>query len=312
MSGERLTGREPQLGGGGSVLTGHEPALGGKLRPPLDLDLFWDLLSSNPDVRREAVSRALATPSATRFYGMTLVKVLMPGARYRRMMWRARYTVTHKLAALDSVSQLDTDCALRALTIVQEDRDPIIRSGALMILGEIEMPKVERIVLLSLDDPSEEVRGAALHAVSARWREPRLTLLVSPSRMIALQAARSLIKEANERMLRPLLTVLRYQRDDDEKDIIRGTIVTVLGILALQLDEEEQRLVVDAFDLLVEGGDIGSYLGLQIIRVLKIINSEAANMVLTSYLAEYGQELGPQLSDLEQREHELLTDDNDG
>jgi hypothetical protein len=312
MSNDLLTGQEPQLGGEGSILTGHEPALGGQLRPPLDLTLFWDLLSSNPDARREAVSRALATPSAARYYGMTLVKVLIPGARYRRMMWRARYTVMHKLAALDSVGQLDADCALRALTVVQKDNDPVIRSSALMILGELEMPEVERIVLRSLDDPSEEVQEAALRAVAARWNEPRLTLLINPDRMTALQAARSLLKDVNVGMLLPLLAVLQYQRNDDEKDIIRGTITTALGILALQLGKDQQQRVVDVFERLVDEGNIGSYLGLQIIRVLKIISSEAAHVALTDYLAEHGQELGPQLSDLEEREYELLTDDDDG
>ncbi len=313
MSKEPLTGLEPQLGGrrDGSALTGYEPALGGQARPPLDLNLFWDLLSSSPDVRREAVLQVLATPSAARFYGMALVQVLAPGARYRRMMWRARYTLTHKLAALDSVGQLDADCALRALTIAQEDEDPNVRSGALMILGDLAMKEAEPIALRGLDDPSEQVREAALRALAARWKEPRLSLLTSPSRVIALQAARSLVRDVDAHMLRPLLTTLHYRRDDDEDDIIRGTVATSLGILALQLDAEAQTLIVDALDRLIEDAHIGDYLGLQIIRALRIINSEAAHATLSAYLAEYGHELGAKLAELEQREWELLTDDDE-
>jgi hypothetical protein len=310
VSDDLFTGWEPQLGGESAVFTGCEPGLGGQNRPPLDLRLFWDLLSSSPDVRREAAFAALAVPSAGRFYGMALVQVLTPGARYRRMMWRARYTVTHKLAALDSVGQLDDDCALRALMVAQEDEDANVRSGALMILGELEMPEAEPIALRGLDDPSEQVQEAALRALAARWKEPRLSLLICPNRLIALEAARSLVKDADVHLLRPLLTVLRYPRDDDQDDIILGTIATTVGMLALQLDASAQQLIVDAFDRLVEEASIGDYLGLQIVRALRIINTDDAHTTLTAYLAEHGQALGAKLPDLEEREWELLTDDD--
>lgn len=72
-------------------------------------------------------------------------------------------------------------------------------------------------------------------------------------------------------MLHPLLATLRCERDDDERDIIRGTIATALGIIALQLDTNDRQLIVDAFDRLIEETVAGNYLVLQIVRTLRII-----------------------------------------
>lgn len=230
---------EPSLSGLSDPVTGLEPGLGGKRRPKLDRDLFWELLEIDRYTRTRAIEKVL-DQGMSKYYASAMIQVLQPNARHyqKGRLLKVPYSYERKLAAINSLLSLKPESALHGLLVAMTNKDLPLQQAATYVIGQLEDPEADDVLLDILHDPRRKLRHAAFQSLAARWQQPTIQRLNHSIGTIAAAAARWLGENEQPRIF-PLLTVAFHDRRGDfANEAALIGIMEAVGSLCARWPEE--------------------------------------------------------------------------
>lgn len=243
---EERSQQEPGLSGLHVPLSGMEPSLGGDKRPKLDRDLFWELLDIDRYGRTKAIEKVLDQGMA-KYYASAMISVLQPNARHFQLgrLLKVPYSYEHKLAAIDSLARLKPESALHGLLVAMSNKDLALQQAATYVIGQLEDPEADEVLIDILHDSRPKLRHAALQSISARWQQPQIRYLNHSMGTVAASAARWLGQHEQARVFPILVMAFNSYRGDFDNEAARLGILQAITDLCLRWLDDLSHVTID-------------------------------------------------------------------